>query len=79
MDDLIHAERIAARILVLRGQRVLLYSDLAEMYGVETRRLNEQVRRNPDRFLSPEFAFELTSEEFENLMSRLATSSWGGR
>lgn len=71
-------ERIAQSILVLRGQRVLLDSDLAALYQVETRRLNEQVRRNKDRF-PPDFIFEVTDEEFANLMSQFATSSWGGR
>ena len=75
---LVPVEHIAQSILILRGQRVLLDSDLATLYGVETRRLNEQVRRNRDRFPA-DFIFELTSEEFTNLKSRFATSSWGGR
>ncbi len=52
--------------------------DLAELYQVETRRLNEQVKRNIDRF-PPDFMFQLTEKEYENLMSQIATSSWGGR
>ena len=68
-------ERIAQSIIVLRGQRVLLDSDLAALYEVETRRLNEQVRRNRDRF-PPDFIFEVTDEEFEILMSQFATSSF---
>lgn len=75
---LVPIEHIAQSILSLRGQRVLLDSDLATLYGVETRRLNEQVRRNRDRFPA-DFIFELTSEEFANLKSQFATSSWGGR
>ena len=75
---LVPVEHIAQSILILRGQRVLLDSDLATLYGVETRRLNEQVRRNRDRFPA-DFIFELMSEEFTNLKSRFATSSWGGR
>lgn len=56
---------------------VLAY-DLAAFYGVETRRLNEQVRRNVERF--PEnLIFEVTEDEFTNLKSRIATSSWSGR
>jgi hypothetical protein len=74
----IPVEHIAQSILVLRGQRVLLDNDLAALYGVETRRLNEQVRRNQERFPA-DFIFELTSEEFANLKSQFATSSWGGR
>jgi hypothetical protein len=67
-------------ILVVRGQRVILDADLAGLYGVETRRLNEQLRRNIGRFPS-DFAFRLSPTEFQNLMSQIATSSssWGGR
>jgi len=65
------------KIYSIRGFQVMLDSDLAELYGVETRRLNEQVKRNIDRFPSI-FCFQLTVEEFENLMSQFATSSWGG-
>jgi phage regulator Rha-like protein len=77
--DLIPVERIERCILVIRGERVMLDSDLAELYGVETRRLNEQVRRNPSRF-PVDFMFQLTPEEVENLRSQFATSSeHGGR
>jgi hypothetical protein len=69
---------ITRAILVLRGQRVLLDADLADLYGVTTRRLNEQVRRNRGRFPN-DFLFELTAEEFGHLKSHFATSSWGGR
>ena len=66
---------IAARILVLRGQRVLMDSDLAAMYGVSTRRFNEQVRRNESRFPA-DFGFVLTVQELANLKSQIATSSF---
>ncbi len=67
------------RIFTIRGEKVILDSDLAEIYGVETRRLNEQVRRNAERFLL-DFSFMLTQQEFTNLMSQFATSSMhGGR
>jgi hypothetical protein len=69
---------IARAIRVLRGRRVLLDAELAVLYGVTTRRLNEQVRRNRKRFPG-DFLFELTAEEFANLKSQFATSSWGGR
>ena len=69
---------IASRIVTLRGERVLLDADLAALYGVETRRLNEQVHRNRRRFPA-DFIFRLTREELENLMSQFATSRWGGR
>ena len=71
-------EAITQRIFVLRDQKVLLDSDLAALYGVDTRRLNEQVKRNRERF-PKDFIFELTREEFANLKSQFATSSWGGR
>ena len=74
------AERVISAIRMLRGQRVMLDSDLAVLYGVTTRRLNEQVRRNRDRFPA-DFMFELTANELANLKSQFATSSleWGGR
>jgi len=69
---------IAHRILVLQGQRVMLDADLARLYGVPTSRLNEQVRRNSNRF-PDDFAFNLTKQELAILMPQIATSSWGGR
>ena len=78
LTQAISAQTLAERILVIRGQRVLLDSDLAALYEVQTRRLNEQVKRNMGRF-PKDFMFQLTSDEFEILMSQLATSSWGGR
>ena len=75
----IPAERIERRILLIRGQRVMLDMDLAELYRVTTKRLNEQVRRNIDRF-PEDFMFMLTKKETEILRSQFATSSsWGGR
>jgi len=68
---------VVGRITVIRGQRVMLDADLAELYGAETRRLNEQVRRNRAKFPS-DFIFQLTDDEFKNLKSQFATSSWGG-
>lgn len=69
---------VVNKIYELRGLKVMLDSDLAELYGVETKRLNEQVGRNPDRF-PEDFMFQLTDEEWLNLKSQFATSSWGGR
>jgi len=71
-------EQLARQILQLRGQRVILDLHLAQFYGVSTKRLNEQVRRNARRF-PQEFAFILTNQEAANLKSQIATSSWGGR
>ena len=65
--------KIENEICLVRGQRVLLDSDLAAVYGVTTRRLNEQLRRNRLRF-PDDFAFQLTAEEFTNLKSQFATS-----
>ena len=71
-------ENIAGKILLVRGERVMLDNDIAQIYEVSTSRLNEQVKRNIQRFPS-DFMFELTQEEFDNLKSQFATSSWGGR
>ncbi|GMQ83064.1 MAG: hypothetical protein BMS9Abin05_2542 [Rhodothermia bacterium] len=71
-------ERIANMVFLIRGIKVMLDQDLAELYGVETKRLNEQVGRNRERF-HEDFMFRLTKEEFESLRSQFATSSWGGR
>ena len=67
---------IPTLIITVRGKRVILDADLARIYGVPTRRLNEQVRRNADRF-PPDFAFVLTEQEVTNLKSQFATSSAG--
>jgi hypothetical protein len=69
---------IDRRILFVRGHKVMLDSDLAELYGVQTKALLQAVRRNPDRF-PPDFAFPPTPEESSNLRSQFVTSSWGGR
>ena len=89
MNQAILIERVGRKILLIRGHKVMLDSDLAELYGVTTKRLNEQVRRNMSRFPS-DFMFQLTSEEGKslrsqaailNLRSQFATSSsgYGGR
>ncbi|NTV84668.1 MAG: ORF6N domain-containing protein [Bacteroidales bacterium] len=65
------------KIYLIRGQKVMLDSDLAELYGVETKQLKRAVRRNIKRF-PPDFMFELSQEELENLRSQFGTSSWGG-
>ena len=72
-------EGMDSKIHFIRGQRVMLDSDLAAIYGVPTYRLNEQLKRNPARFPS-DFAFQITSEEHQNLRSQFAISrSHGGR
>jgi phage regulator Rha-like protein len=80
-------KKIKAMIYEIRGYQVMLDEDLAKIYQVETKRLNEAVKRNLDRF-PPEFMFQLTLTEYDNLKSQIATSnlksqfvtsSWGGR
>ena len=72
-NAIVPANEIESKILLIRGHRVMLDSDLAAVYGTTTKRLNEQVRRNKDRF-PPDFMFQLTSQEVENLRSQFATS-----
>ena len=69
---------IKRSILEIRGKKVILDFELAKMYQTETKRLKESVRRNIKRF-PDDFMFELTPEEWENLRSQIATSSWGGQ
>ena len=77
MTTLVPVESIASKIYLIRDVKVMLDRDLAELYGVETKRLKEQVRRNSERF-PEDFMFELTKEELKNLRSQFAISSWGG-
>lgn len=74
--SLIPVERIERSILLLRGQKVMLDSDLAELYGVEIRVLNQAVKRNMKRFPS-DFMFQLNEEEFESLRSQFVTLKKG--
>lgn len=78
MDKEISLEMILPAVFVVRGVKAMLDSDLALLYGVETKRLNEQVKRNFKRF-PEDFMFQLSSEEFKILKSQNATSRWGGR
>jgi phage regulator Rha-like protein len=76
MESLVPVEFIEKRIFLIRGQKVMLDTDLAELYGVSTKRLNEQVRRNLNRF-PLDFMFQLNEEETETLRSQFATSKTG--
>lgn len=77
-NELIITEQsIISKILLIRGQKVMLDSELAILYGVETKQLKRQVRRNIERF-PEDFMFELTEVESEILRSQIGTSSWGG-
>jgi hypothetical protein len=70
-------EGIQQRIYLLRGEKVMLSTDLARLYQVAPRVLVQSVKRNADRFPN-DFMFQLTLEEFQNLKSQIVTSSWGG-
>ena len=75
---IINEESIRDKIYLIRGQQVMLDFELAEIYGYTTSRFNEQVKNNIDKFDS-DFMFQLSKEEFDNLISKKSTSSWGGR
>lgn len=77
MKAIVPIEVIERKIYLIRGQKVMLDTDLAELYGVETKILKRTVKRNIDRF-PEDFMFTLTGEEFENLRCQIGTSSWGG-
>lgn len=77
-SNLVPIERIASRIYLIRGEKVMLDADLADMYGVETRALVQGVKRNIGRF-PKDFMFQLSEKEAENLRSQIVISSWGGR
>jgi len=78
MDLLPNENQVLAKIYLIRDQKVMIDEDLAELYQVETKRLNEQVKRNRVRF-PKDFMFQLSEEEFLDLKSHFATSRWGGR
>ena len=75
--SLVPDDVVMNKIFFIRNQKVMLDRDLATLYGVETKRLNEQVKRNLTRF-PKDFMFQLNEIEFQNLKSQFATSSWGG-
>ncbi len=78
MKSLVPIEVIEKKILLIKGQKVMLDSDLAELYGVETKMLLRAVKRNSERF-PEDFMIQLTKEEFDNLKYHFGTSRWGGR
>lgn len=77
LQALVAEQKILNKIHVIRGEKVMLDRDLAEMYGVETRVLNQSIKRNLNRF-PKDFMFQLSEKEFKNLISQNVTSSWGG-
>ena len=78
LNTVVSDETIINKIYHIRGQKVMLDTDLAELYDVETKNLNKAVSRNLKRFPS-DFMFQLTPEEFRNLKFQIGTSSWGGK
>jgi phage regulator Rha-like protein len=77
MESLVPVEVIEKKILLIRGHKMMLDSDLAELYGVETKALKRSVKRNIDRF-PEDFLIQITREEFESLRYRFGTSKRGG-
>lgn len=77
MQVILPEEVLMSKIYVLRGKKIMLDHDLAELYNVATKVLKQQVKRNIERFPS-DFMFELNHEEFKILRSQFVTSSWGG-
>ncbi len=77
MKAFMPAVLIERKIYLIRGLKVMLSTDMAELYGVEPKVLVQAVKRNSERF-PEDFMFQLTAEEFENLKSQFVTSSWGG-
>jgi len=77
MKNLVPVEIIEKRIYLIRGQKVMLDKDLAELYGVETFNLNKAVKRNVKRF-PKDFMFQLNKTAFENLIFQFGISRWGG-
>jgi putative uncharacterized protein (fragment) len=74
----VNKETIKDKIYHIRGQKIMLDFELAEIYGYTTTRFNEQVKNNLEKF-DDDFMFQLTKSEFEDLISKKSTSSWGGR
>ena len=74
---IIDEKSIKDKIHEVRGQKVMLDFELAEIYGYSTTAFNQQVKRNSEKF-DEDFMFQLTRDEFDNLISQIVTSSWGG-
>ena len=77
MSEFVSEYLVAKKIFFIRGQKVMLSTDLAKLYGAEPKALIQAVKRNPERF-PPDFMFSLNAGEFANLKSQIVTSSWGG-
>ena len=74
LNRIIPSIEVQKRIVCVRGMTAIIDADIAELYGVETKRVNEAVRNNPDKF-PPDYMFELTSSELEDLRSKISTAN----
>ncbi len=77
MKSIVYLQKIEKTIFMIRGQKIMLSTHLADLYGVEPKVLMQAVKRNIDRF-PEDFMFQLSVKEFDNLKSQIVTSSWGG-
>jgi len=77
--NIIPFENIENLIIEIRDKKVLIDSNVAKIYGVETKRINEAVKNNPEKFPNESYMFELTKDEWQNLRSKNSSSSWGGK
>jgi len=78
MEKVVKFNQVEEKILKIRNQNVILDSDVAKLYGVETREINQAIRNNPDKFPKG-YVFQLNKEEWVNLKSKFLISSWGGK
>ena len=78
MSNIVKFSDVTDKIITIREQKVLLDSDVAELYGVETREVNQAIRNNPDKFPAG-YVVQLDKSEWQNLKSKILTSSWGGK
>jgi len=78
MSEIIQSSQVENLIITIRNERVLIDSDVAKLYGVETKEINQAVSNNPDKFPNG-YVLSLNLEEWQNLKSKILTSSWGGK
>ena len=78
MENAVKLKEVEAKILLLRNQSVILDSDVAVLYGVETREVNQAIKNNPDKFPQG-YIIQLNKDEWTNLKSKILTSNWGGK
>jgi len=78
MSNIVKYEDVESKVLIIRNKQAILDSEVAILYGVETKRINEAVANNPDKFPDG-YVIELNSEEWRDLKSKISTSSWGGK